>query len=293
MGTFVCLAAFLLAASATPIEISSGDSFQDPAVHHEQDSELESHTFTNAVDSSFTEEPPSDTDGDLTSDNEADSGLSPSPSEDTNVTSTEQPPSDTDGDLTSDNEADSGLPPTSSEDPNVSSTERLPSDTPSDGTSGNDVNDNPSSPLSHEDASGNSTEPTPETPPSTENVTPPPDDDPNDCNFTDGKRHVYLQCEFRCSGDQMERAPENATCYLNETEATLTLPAVQNRTGKMTGICVNGSCVPLPTEASQSTATDETSPSTSPTRTLTSILPSGAPSNLALITNTSEPKIMD
>lgn len=259
MGTFVCLAAFLLVSSATPIENFSNDPFQDPVEHREQDSELKSHTSSDVADSSFTEETPSDTDVDLTLDNGANSGLSPSSSEDTNVTSTE----------------------------------RLPSDAPSDGASGHDANDNPSSPLSHGNASANSTEPTPETPPSTENVTPPPDDDPNDCKFTDGERHIYLQCEFRCSGDQMERAPENATCYLNETEATLTLPAVQNWTGKMAGICVNGSCVPLPTEASQSTATDETSPSTSPTRTLTSILPSGAPLNLSVITNTSEPQIME
>lgn len=259
MGTFVCFAAFLLAASATPIENFFNPSFQDFADDHEQGSGPESHPLPDAVSSSFTEEN-SDSDSDGNPDNDGNPGPSLSSSEDTSVTSTDQ----------------------------------LPSVTPADGTSGNDVTDMPSSPSDDEDASPNATEPTPETPPSTENVTPPPDDDPNDCKFTDGERHVYLQCEFGCSGDQMERAPENATCYLNKTETTLLSHEVENGTGKIvTGVCLDGNCVPLSTGPSLSTATGETSPSISTTGTTTIISPTASPSNVALITNTSEPEIME
>lgn len=246
MGTLVLIAAFLLAASATPVEILSGDSSDDHQDQH-WESSVPEHTSVYDAVSAGTQGHSPDTHSGGTSEND---------------------------------ENDNSLSPSSSEDAAGRSTEEHPSGAVTDHSSDNDTNDGPSSPLPTQDDFPTSNEPQSELPPSTADSKPPADDDPRDCNITDGEDHVYSSCQFLCSGDEMEVARENATCYLNQTEATAAPFGVRTRMeSNETGICRDGYCVPQPrayptsiptTEPSTSFSSTETSMSTSTTEISTS-----------------------
>lgn len=95
--------------------------------------------------------------------------------------------------------------------------------------------------------------------------------DDSDCNFTDGTNHTYQKCQFLCETDEMEVAPPNASCYLNQTKTTFSSLGVRNRMDATeTGICQDGECIRRPPETSTSIPTTETSSSFSAAETSTS-----------------------
>lgn len=242
MGTVVLVAALLLAASATPLENLPGNSAEHTSYHPEEEPGPVSPSFPDAVSQTDTEY------------NTADPEEKPDNDSDTIQSSSEHNTSVNNGDE-----------PTSS-DSTVSPSTKLSAE---DDVTNNNTDDATTS-LDNS-ASENWTQPASELPSTTNYASPPPDDDPNDCNIRDGANHVYQQCEFVCQMDEVETAPENATCYLNQTQTLSQLPGVRSRTEEMEkGVCINGSCIRPPSETSLSTSTTEASTGSSTTETLVS-----------------------
>lgn len=127
--------------------------------------------------------------------------------------------------------------------------------------------------------------------------------DDTDCNYTNTANHTFLKCQFLCETDEMELAPANASCYLNQTKTTFSSLGVRSRMEAMqTGICQDGECIPQPPETSTSISTiepsssfsaAETSTSPSATQTSTSTSTTTATANNSQDINTSEPITMD
>lgn len=127
--------------------------------------------------------------------------------------------------------------------------------------------------------------------------------DDTDCNYTNTANRTFLKCQFLCETDEMELAPANASCYLNQTKTTFSSLGVRSRMEEMeTGICQDGECIPRPPETSTSISTTEpsssfsaaeTSTSPSATQTSTSTSTTTATANNSQGINTSEPITMD
>lgn len=308
MGTIVLLGAFLLAASANPIGEISQTPSEDASGSGSQDLSVPDAVSETAHTHHSSEVPDDDAPG--SGDNNELS--SPPLPEDVSATGTEEQspelPND-DGSSIDDNTTPPSPP--SPENVPAPGTEVSNGDVMVNGTS-----DEPN--TLNSTISTNSSGPDYELPSSTVDSKPPPDEDPNDCNITDGDNHVYLACQYLCSGDEMTMARENAPCYLNQTETKLAPLEVRSRTTTTEkGVCKNGYCVPMSTEPPMSTSTSEasTNPSTSETlassssetstrtssETATIISTSKSvmstseiapPSNFATNVNTSEPIIM-
>uniref|UniRef100_A0A6M2E5S2 Putative gamma-aminobutyric acid gaba-a receptor subunit epsilon n=1 Tax=Amblyomma tuberculatum TaxID=48802 RepID=A0A6M2E5S2_9ACAR len=74
---------------------------------------------------------------------------------------------------------------------------------------------------------------------------PPRDTDP-DCNITQNEtRHVYLNCTYVCQVDEAFYLSGNESCYLGNSSNQ--------------GICVNGTCIPLPEQTTEGTTDIEIS----------------------------------
>lgn len=106
-------------------------------------------------------------------------------------------------------------------------------------------------------------------------VTEPPDGDPSDCKNASAQGHINLQCTFMCSGDEMIVAMNYTPCYMNQTQGTFGLSGteVHSRTGETNiGVCIDGDCVPNSTTVT-STSSTTAATSNSPTDAPTSITP--------------------
>lgn len=92
--------------------------------------------------------------------------------------------------------------------------------------------------------------------------------DDSDCRFTNSSNHTYVKCQFVCEMDEVELAPANSSCYLNQTTTTFGSLGGRSTLDSMeTGICQDGDCVPRRTEAPTSISTTEPSTSASTTET--------------------------
>lgn len=119
-----------------------------------------------------------------------------------------------------------------------------------------------------------------------ENVTEPPDGDPSDCKNASVNGHINLLCTYMCGGDQVLVAENYTRCYLNQTqESTFGMndTEVQIKAKYMkTGVCIGGECV-SPTEAPTNSSETDTSTTSSPTP-----APTGTPPTTTLSSITQE-----
>lgn len=253
MGTFVLLAAFLLAVSATPIEHPSGPSFEDTAG---TDAENSPSSLPVDVSGTGAQHNSHDTHTDGASGN-GDQHEPSSPSSPDDASASEPaspqdaPQSSGEHETTEVDNNDDGQ--DNNGDASVS--------TVSDSTEGSSVGETTSTPVSS--TSEGPTSPTTQSGADVTNetgvsvpgssngtVTLPPDADPTDCRNGSQPNHIFTLCEFGCEGDEMEVAPPNATCYLplNNTD---TLIAMARTAGdkRKTGRCVEGKCVEVTTDA--------------------------------------------
>lgn len=224
MGIFVYLAAFLLVASATPIENLSGDSPDEPFGNHDEVSRTDAPSFSDGDGASTGSQ---DFDGDDTSTQ----NKGPASSSEISSVSTE--------DNTANNTGEEDVTASAST-VSTASTENNTTDQSEFGTPSTLVTtDSTTSTIRTTNEDADST-----------NITEPADGDPVDCKTRHPETHVYLLCQFECGGDMMELAPDNSTCLLNYTAETgnISVPQGYNYTNSSTiyheGVCENGVCVP-------------------------------------------------
>lgn len=262
MGTIVVLFAFLLAASANPIEKSFQISSAENSNTIGQD---ESHS---SPDAGTSDAAVVSGDGDTGAENEeqtlssAESPVtgvdnSPKQDEEQGTSNADFPLTGEDGSPKQDGEpvSHSDTPPVSTGDAASSktgddvslsiSTATTVSTEPS--TEGNDTDGSQRAhTLSGPTLSTNSTNGSTDIEPPTTNVTQPPDGDPEDCRAADPTKHVYLMCQFMCNGDMMVLAKDNSTCLLGG-ETPSTIPTVlQDRRipeNATIGVCDGGNCI--------------------------------------------------
>lgn len=111
-------------------------------------------------------------------------------------------------------------------------------------------------------------------------LTTPADGDPDDCKNANKPNHTFRLCSYMCDGDEMFNAPDNRSCYLNQTEATVASFGVRSTMeSNATGICKDGSCVQLSMERPTSIPTTEPPTTISTTETSTSTSTSAAETN--------------
>lgn len=262
MGTIVVLFAFLLAASANPIDKSSHISSAENSDINVQDGSHSSHEAgpTDAAEvsgdgdtgSHHEEQTPSSAESTV-------SGVDDSPKPDE-----EQATSSTDSSLTGENGS-----------PNQDGEPVSHSDTPPDSignggsyNTGDDVslsistatsistepsaqgNDTDGSQHAHTSSEPtlptNSTNGSTDIEPPTTNVTQPPDGDPEDCRAADPMNHVYLMCQFMCNGDMMVLAKDNSTCLVGGETLSPIPTVLQDRRipeNATIGFCNGGSCI--------------------------------------------------
>lgn len=96
-------------------------------------------------------------------------------------------------------------------------------------------------------------------------VTLPPDADPVDCRARNPKTHVYLECEYSCEGDIMEVARDNSTCLVNYTGPLTEDIGSTEQNENITGVCMEGRCVPKFTNATETTPQSAASATTATT----------------------------
>lgn len=247
MGTIVLLAAFLLSASATPLENSLHDYIEDaPVINTGEGSDTH-------VDGDST------TTTDIrTEDNSENHSQESDPTIDLSQNSHEHNPDNN----------DEHAPTSSVSTGSTTATKPSPADN---STNNTDV-------ITSSVATGSTVSTILEdsTPESNTSLTTPADADPVDCRNATEPDHIYLQCSYGCGGDEMLVALNNSKCFLNQTQTTLEFPGVRSRTGiTEIGICIDGECVQSPPETSTSTSTTETPTSTSTTAPPTNISLSG------------------
>lgn len=102
-------------------------------------------------------------------------------------------------------------------------------------------------------------------PPPTEDMTPPPDGDPFDCNVTHPREHIYLNCSFVCGGDEAVEVTNGAPCSLNHTEIPTEDYNSTASNETVTGVCLDGQCVPKPTTVAEPTTESSTATTTTTT----------------------------
>lgn len=265
MGTIVVIVAFLLAASANPI---------DDVSHHSSGESSDN----NGPDES------------LSSAHEVPSHADEVTGEDMGQHDENQDASSSDPSVSSGND--------SQQDEETAP----PSDTP-DVSSGNDSSNNAGDVVSSPEipVTQLSTEQTIDVDTDRRNVTEPPDGDPYDCKAPKPEAHVYEACSFLCSGDMMETAPENSTCLLNYTGNFTEQNEPTGLQENVTGVCVQGSCIKKPTNGTETTPQSsmdtttttpnisETSPEPSVTDTATN--PESSSPDIPTTTNDSVVKI--
>lgn len=261
MGTVLILTAFLLAASANPIEQTfDGNSIEAPAgtdedvsgsVHHPiNDSALpttnEHYTQNHGEDKDINGVSNGGSGEDQTSNSDAENA-SPSPVSSVPTSTTMLNTADDDEDT---------------------NTETGPTGEPGeDQTDNNDTDNASSSSLSSVPTSTTKLQDSKQE--TNDTVTPPPDADPVDCRNATELHHSFMLCTYSCQGDQMFTAPDKSPCYLNETEIRLQLFGVRSRMATTsTGVCMNGNCVTPgelnETETSTTIQTTTASTTTSP-----------------------------
>lgn len=229
MGTIVVIVAFLLAASANPID------------------DVSHHSSGQSSDNNGHDESPS-------SAHEVASHAAEVTGEDIGQHDEEQDPSSSD-------------PSVSSGDDSQQDEETAPLyDTP-DVSSGNDSSNNagdtvssPRSPVTEI-----STQQSIDVDTDTRDVTQPPDGDPFDCKAPKPETHIYDICTFLCSGDMMQTAPDNSICLLNYTGNFTEKNEPTGLKENATGVCVGGTCIPKPTNSTETTGQSTTSTTTTTT----------------------------
>lgn len=250
MGTFVLLAAFLLVASATPIEHSSGTSDGDILDTNSEDGQSSLPGDGSVSDAERGSQPgdPSPEDGSQSGPSSQEGGSHSGHPSSEDGSQARQPSHEDDS--PSGPPSHEGGPASSGEGSSVGETTSTPVSTASEEstspTTTQFVTD-----LTNETAVNITNEKFPASP--NETVTLPPDSDPPDCRNGSQLGHIFLQCEFECQGDQMEVAPPNATCYLYPPTAKTELRynEMDNYTevnSNETGVCLEGKCVPRPTD---------------------------------------------
>lgn len=261
MGTFVLLAAFLLVASATPIQHLSDTSDGDTLDTQSEDGPS---SLSEDVSVSNAEPHPSDTPTDATSGNGGqDEASSSTYSEDGSESGSTHPEDDSEhsgGGDAPQNEDNSNLHSETSSVPSedntaddaggavtssVSTVSSIATESSS-ATAPTDKTGDMLSTLVSIDSTNSTISPSDETTES-QNITEPPDADPADCRTRHPETHHYLFCQFSCGGDMMLQAPENATCLVNYTEEAGNLSAQHgsNRSNTLfaEGVCTSGQCV--------------------------------------------------
>lgn len=224
MGTIVVIVAFLLAATANPI---------DDASHHSSGEYL--NTIGHDGSHSSPEELPKDdaqvSGEDTTVPHDVEHGSS----------STDSPVSNGDDSHNQDEESVS------------------PSDTPSVSTSSDASNNSgqavsssvsTATPVSTERPIAVDTDPT--------NVTEPPDADPYDCKNRNPRKHIYEACTFTCGGDMVATALDHSKCLLNYTGNFTETNEPTGLKENATGVCVDGACIPKPNNATETTPQSST-----------------------------------
>lgn len=239
MGTIVVIVAFLLAASANPIDDGSRHSSGESSDPNGHDGSHASH-----------DELPSDV-------------AQVSGESDTNRHDEE-------------NESSGGDSPVSSGDDSQAQDEETasPSDTPSVST-GSDESNNSGMPVSTSlsTATSISTEGPIDLVTDTTNVTQPPDADPFDCQNRNPRTHTYDMCTFGCGGDMVETAPDFSRCLLNYTGNFTETTEPTGLKENATGVCLDGTCIPKPNNVTETTPQSSTATTTPTTPTISETTP--------------------
>lgn len=228
MGTIVVIIAFLLAASASPIDQSSHDSSVESSGTNVHD---ELHSSPDGVSSDVGNG--SGEDGTVPHDVEHGSS-----SGDSTVS---------DGDYSQNQDEQSSS----------------PSDTPSVSTN-SDASNNSGQAVSSSvsTATPMSTEPPTDVVTDTTNVTQPPDADPYDCQNRNPQTHTYDACTFSCGGDMMAQAPDYSRCLLNYTGNFTENSEPAGLPENATGVCVDGMCKQMPNNVTETTTQSSTATTT-------------------------------
>lgn len=239
MGSIVVIVAFLLAASASPIDQSPHDSSGEFSGTNVQDDQ---HSSTDQIHSDVDKV---SGEGGMTrhdEENETSGGDSPVSSGDDSQTQDEETVS--------------------------------PSDTPSVST-GSDESNNFGMAVSTSlsTATTISTEGPIDLVTDTTNVTQPPDADPFDCQNRNPRTHTYDMCTFGCGGDMVETAPDFSRCLLNYTGNFTETREPTGLKENATGVCLDGTCIPKPNNVTETTPQSSTATTTTTTPTISETTP--------------------
>lgn len=274
MGSIVLFAAVLLVASANPIANYNSHSSEDAADSHTEDLSHPDHNSefsTEANTAHDATEEPTSSDNFTGFDGEPENTHSGN-SDGGNMDGENSNSENTDSENAESGNADSG-------NANGGDTNGADADSGSTLTSSvNTVSTTPTTVLNEENATNSpkdeatsineaaSEDPTTPNPVSSEIELHKSDD--SDCRFTNSSNHTYVKCQFVCEMDEVELAPANSSCYLNQTTTTFGSLGGRSTLDSMeTGICQDGDCVPRRTEAPTSISTTEPSTSASTTET--------------------------
>lgn len=255
MRTFVLLAAFLLAAAATPIEHHNSGTSLENTVETGPENGLPSHPGD--VSSSASEQNYSDSpaDGAPSNDGQHEPPSVSSP-EDNSRTSTEHQTSedgenagdqDVDGDGDTNNTSVTTVSTATKRSSSVSETTLAPASNASEGSTA-PITTQSVADGTYESTVSTTSESLPVSP--NENVTLPPDSDPTDCVNGSQPHHIYQNCSFICQGDMAEVASNGQPCYIYPTglepsvlQIGVGASRIQERSELEQGICLDGSCV--------------------------------------------------
>lgn len=241
MGTIVFLTAFLLATSANPLEPLSAEHIEDTTHTDNQEEHNLGTDFaasTNISQSAGEDDPrPNEEHVSSSAESAAPGGNDANKPNEQPYPPSDMPPTSGENDGTNNaGEAD----PSSVSPLTTISTE--PSSSDGDETNGGEHTNT----SLNETLSTNSTNASTDAVPTSTSITEPPDADPEDCKPGTPEKHVYLACEFSCSGDTMVVAPNNSMCLLGSPELQYNLTAAEYRrvaAAQGLGICINGACV--------------------------------------------------
>lgn len=103
----------------------------------------------------------------------------------------------------------------------------------------------------------------------TTNVTQPPDADPYDCQNRNPLTHIYEACTFLCGGDMVATARDYSTCLLNYTGNFTEKSEPTRLEKNATGVCLEGKCIPKPNNVTETTPESSTATTTTTTSTTT------------------------
>lgn len=252
MRTFVLLAAFLFAASATPIEHNNSGASVENTVETGPENELPSHHANVSAPASEQNSSDSPDDGVPSNDGQHEPPSLSSP-EDNSRTSTEHQTSE-DGDNAGDQDEDGDTNNTSvstvstpTERSSSVSETTTPVSNASEGSTSR-ITTLSVADVTYETTVSTTGESLPASP--NENVTLPPDSDPTDCVNGSQPHHIFQNCSFICQGDMAEVASNGQPCYLYPTGLQASVlkigvgaSIIQERSELEQGICLDGSCV--------------------------------------------------